>query len=71
MKPLKISSQALLLAAASAMPFAASAQEVTGNADEENTDNQIVVMGLYEYITSIIHCGTDFDKDELSEVKMN
>ena len=33
-------------------------------------DNQIVVMGLYEYITSIIHCGTDFDKDELSEVSV-
>lgn len=45
MKPLKISSQALLLAAASAMPFAASAQEVAGNADDENTDNRIVVTG--------------------------
>ena len=35
----------MLLAAASAMPFAASAQEVTGNAESDDTDNQIVVTG--------------------------
>lgn len=47
MKPLKISAQALLLAASSAVPFAAYAQDVTSDsADQEQADdNQIVVTG--------------------------
>jgi len=47
MKPLKISAQALLLAASSAVPFAAFAQDVvTSSGDQEQPeDNQIVVTG--------------------------
>lgn len=47
MKPLRISAQALLLAASSAVPFTAYAQEVTSapNDQEQADDNQIVVTG--------------------------
>ena len=47
MKPLKISAQALLLAASSAVPFTAFAQDVTsdGANQEEPDGNQIVVTG--------------------------
>lgn len=47
MKPLKISSQALLLAAASAMPFAASAQEVTSDSTAQSSEDEdrIIVTG--------------------------
>ncbi|WP_298335132.1 TonB-dependent receptor [uncultured Erythrobacter sp.] len=47
MKPLRISVQALLLAATSAVPFAAFAQDVTSNGanQEQPEENQIVVTG--------------------------
>jgi len=47
MTPLKLSTQALLLAAASAMPFAAAAQDVTSDAAAEapEEESRIVVTG--------------------------
>ena len=59
MKPLKISGQALLLAAASTMPFTVLAQDqVTTAPDQEQEENRIVVTGSRIAIDSAVEAAS-------------